>query len=136
LRLKGFPSTTMFFGAFSFHFFRNGKSSASLRSSSGSISGISSRIGYHLWHLEQTIMPSTISSFSSKTYKSSGWYLSIGQARISISLRFIEVHLGTVTQSATFKTCSMEKNTVNWQIGNTINQRFREKRNALIDSFD
>jgi DNA-binding transcriptional MerR regulator len=37
-------------------------SSASFRSSSGSISGISSRIGYHLRHLGQTINPSTITA--------------------------------------------------------------------------
>jgi len=37
-RLNGFPSFTIFSGIFSFHFFRNGKSSESFRSSSGSIS--------------------------------------------------------------------------------------------------
>jgi hypothetical protein len=72
LRLKGLPLDNIFSGILAFHFFKNGRSSFSLRSSSGSISGISSRIGYQRKHLGQTIKPSVISSFSSNILSSSG----------------------------------------------------------------
>ena len=87
-RLNGLPSDRTLFGTLSCHFFRKYKSSFCLRSSSGSISGISSRIGNHLKHLGQRIKPSLISPFSSKTISSSGCCLSIGQASISISFLF------------------------------------------------
>jgi hypothetical protein len=71
-RLKGLPSVSICLGNFCFHFLINGSSSFSSRSSSGNISGISSRMGYHREHLGQIITPSTISSFSSKTWSSKG----------------------------------------------------------------
>jgi hypothetical protein len=87
--LKGLPSSSICLGNFCFHFRINGSSFFSSRCSSGISSGISSRIGYHREHFGQIITPSTISSFSSKTWSSRGWCLSIGQARKSINFFLI-----------------------------------------------
>jgi hypothetical protein len=72
LMLNGLPSVNIFLGILFFHFRRKGNSSFSSLNSSGSISGISSRIGYQREHLGHMITPATISSFSSNTCNSRG----------------------------------------------------------------